>query len=474
MTPDRLFARISGTISNSSRTLCRQTARQRVAVGVLGIILLGMVAPVRAQDAAIALHAEKNPPDLVTQDLDGMRLPRARNWHSLNQLYTFDRTPLGKRIPVVLVPGRAEEFQQNSWWKGFHKATERDSEFQRHYKLYTFLYNSKEELSVQAHGLANELRRRFGRLPKDQPLMLVTYSLGGVIARDVMKESDILDRVDTQIAIAVPFHGSPMFDPEWFSEYLSPPNRSPIRRFWDRSIYRGYMFGKSNLTEGLKWDNFDSSKPQFHPSTVEVAGDQVTTVIAPYKEYPKADEIRSKTIIYASYLENGYTNSNQPLNPMRLPRYVLDNSVKLPKELVATVLPVYGATVHSVFTYMNNQLANTPTYTPEDPQGRNTHLYRFNDGAIPLSSMLFLKPSTKPYDDNLTGLVKASTVRKVRVFVNIDHTHIGEYSIRQSILVKPDLIHPEEGKRSPFQWMIHDLNQRYQEITAQAEPKKAN
>ena len=66
-------------------------------------------------------------------------------------------------------------------------------------------------------------------------------------------------------------------------------------------------------------------------------------------------EFKDRLIVYASYLENGYTESHQPYNKRQLPWYVLDKSVQLPKEVVASVLPVYGLTVHSVFTYTNHQ-----------------------------------------------------------------------------------------------------------------------
>lgn len=430
----------------------------RLALFLAFSLLLGSFSPASAMHVEVAARLDHNLP--IDEATYGLKLTHQRTWHSLNQIYQFDHQPLGKRLPVILVPGRAEEFQHNSWWKSFHDMSERDPVFRHHFKLYAFLYNSKEELDVQADGFSTEVRRRFGKLPRTQPLMLVTYSLGGVIARESLKDKDILDKVDTNIAIAVPFHGSPMFDPDWFSEYLRPPNRSPIRRFWDRTIYRSYMFSKSNLTRGLRWDNFDRSKPQFRPNGADIAGDQARATVQPYVEYPMADEIRSRTVVYASYMENGYTKSNQPFNPLRMPKFVLDNSLALPRELVASILPFYGFTVHSVFTYMNNQMANIPTYTPEDPQGKNTHLYRFNDGAIPLSSMLFLKPTPNPYADDLWGLVGASTVRNVRIFVNLDHTHLGEYTLNKLKLVKGDLIHPEDGIRAPNSWIRYDLLNR--------------
>lgn len=395
------------------------------------------------------------------EPLKGMLTPKDRNWHSLNQIYEFDRTPLGKRLPVILVPGRAEEFQQNAWWKALNHASQRDLSFRQNFKLYVFLYNSKEELDTQARGLALDLKKRFAHLPKSQPLMLVTYSLGGVISREILADPEMLDRVDTMIALAVPFHGSPIFDPDWFSDYLNPPNHSPIRRKWDRLLYRGYMFSKSNLTRGLKWDNFDSSKPQFHANGKSLAGDQAHSTVLPYAEYPNADAIRAKSIIYGSYLENAYTRPTQTNRPLKIQKYALDGSLKLPKQVVAAVLPFYGFTVHSVFTYMNLQLANLPTYTPDDPQGKNTHLYRFNDGAIPISSMLFLKPRSEPYSEDLNTLVEQATVRKVRLFVNLDHTHVGEYSLIKSKLSQPDILHTDDGIRSPNEWILSDLIQRW-------------
>lgn len=392
-------------------------------------------------------------------------LPRQRTRRSLNQIYEFEHIPLGNRIPVILVPGRAEEFQNNSWWRLVHRYSRRDASFRHRFKLYVFLYNSKEELDIQAQGLDRELRKHFGHLPRKQPLMLVTYSLGGVITREVLASPSLLERVDTVVALAVPFHGSPIFDPDWFSDYLNPPNRFPIRRFWDRLIYRAYMFNRSNLTRGLKWDNFDGSKPQFRLNGLDLAGDQARSRIPAYVEYPNADAIREKTITYASYLENGYTHTNQPPNPLKLPRYVWESKlVILPGKVLTSVLPVYGFTVHSVFTYMNFQLANLPTYTPEDPQGKNSHLYRFNDGAIPLSSMLFLKPRQQPYSEEFDALVQQASVRKVRIFANLDHTHLGEYAVLKERLRRPDVIHPQDGQHLPSEWILFDLQQRLDEL----------
>ena len=303
------------------------------------------------------------------------------------------------------------------------------------------------------------MNTHFGQLPKEQKVVLVTYSLGGMIARDAMQNPDTMDRVSTVFGIAVPYHGSPLFDPEWFTRYFKHPDHSPLRTAWDRLIYRSYMFNKTNLTRGLSWDNFDRSMPRFDAEHINIQGDHVHQNIPAYEEPAHIAAFKQKLILYASYLENGFTKTNQPFNPIKLPKYVLDTTTKLPKRALGTVLPFYGFTVHSVFTYMNYQLATIPTYTPSDPQGKDTNLYRFNDGAIPLSSMLYLPARQTPYNDNFEGLINAMDAPAARVFVNIDHMHIGQYSMIKSKIRTKDVLHESDGDMTPNEWVLYDLQQ---------------
>ena len=385
-----------------------------------------------------------------------MNLTRQRWYRGLDRIFEFDRRPLGNRIPVILVPGRAEEYQHNAWWDKLEDAGQRHPEFNRHYKLYVYLYDSSEELDSQAREFVRDMQRHFARLPLDRKMVLVTYSLGGLIAREAMADPYISNRVHTVFGIAVPYHGSPLFDPDWFSQYMRHP--SPIRTFWDRFLYRTYLFNKSNLTRGLRWDNFDHSKPQFH---ARVAGDQLVAEVPQYKPHRSEETLKERLFIYASYLENSYTKSNQPFQKRKLPWYVLDKTVKLPKGVLGSVLPFYGGTVNSVFTYMNHQMSNIPTFTPDDPHGKNTHLYRFNDGAIPLSSMLYLEGRPRPYDNDLPGLVDALDIptERARIFVNIDHMHIGCYGVfdRWRLRNTKDVLNPEDGARNPDDWVVYDL-----------------
>lgn len=393
-------------------------------------------------------------PRLKPEEMFNVKL---RRFKGLNRIFHFDDEPLGNRHPVILVPGRAEEYQHSSWWKKLEDETGDSKTFQKHFKLYVFVYDSSAEVSEQAADFINELERHFGHLPERQKAILVTYSLGGVIIKEAFRQPEVQERVHTVFGIAVPYHGSPLFDPEWFSQYLQPTNRSPIRKFWDKLIYRLYMFNKTNLTNGLSWDNFDGSAPQFKIEDKHINGDQVRHIIPSYHEHPSVEKLKDRLIIYASFLENGYTETPEPMNPAKLPIYVLDKTAALPKELVGSILPFYGFTVHSVFTYMNHQLANLPTFTPQYPEGKNIHLYRFNDGAIPLSSMLFLPSRNQPYDDDFQGLIDAADAKKIRVFVNIDHMDIGEYRLRDSRIRVKDMLSPDKNERTPNEWVLHDI-----------------
>ncbi|MBY0403456.1 MAG: GPI inositol-deacylase [Cyanobacteria bacterium] len=390
--------------------------------------------------------------------------PKVRK-NNLNHIFQFDRSELGDRYPVIMMPGRAEEFQHSAWWKRFRKMAAQDENFTKHYKLYAYIYDSGAELDKQAQDFVKEFKEYFGGLPQEKKVVLLSYSLGGVISREAMEDPEVFDRIHTVIAIGVPFHGSPIFDPDWFTKYLRPRNHSPIRQLWDRVIYRIYLMTKTNLTRGLKWNNFDGSLPQFKLDNHEIKGDQIVGRVQPFEERPSTAQIKKKIIVYASYLENQYTQLQDP--SLDIPKIQGGNPALIPKEIVGALLPLYGASTHAVFIYMNHQLANLPTFSESDKQGANHHTYQYNDGVIPLSSALYLPPRKTPYDGHLDQFIPAIDVQKARIFVNIDHMHLGEYSILRNKTLAVDILHPKEGKMTPNIWLLKDLETIYPTLPPQ-------
>lgn len=431
-------------------------------------VVLSLICLLFAQVAVIpSSSAAPTVPITIELQKRQMKLVSEKNRRNLNQIFEFDRTPLANRVPVILMPGRAEEFQHSAWWKRFRQESKRYDSFERNFKLYAFIYDSKEELDRQALDFVQEMKLHFGDLPQERKAILVSYSLGGVISREAMDDPEIFERVHSVIAIGVPFHGSPLFDPDWFTQYMRPRNHSPIRKLWDMAIYRMYMMSKTNLTRGLKWNNFDESLPLFKMEEHEIHGDQVVGNLQAYQERPSTQAIKKKIVVYASYLQNEFTPA-QPAS-LGLPNLVGNVTTQIPKEIIGALLPLYGSSVHAVFIYMNHQLANLPTFSVDHFKGKNEHIYRYNDGVIPLSSALYLPPSKTPYGGDLDQLVKAIDVPKARIFVNIDHMHLGEYSIIKNKTLAVDVIHQSEGKRTPNDWILYDLQQTLSEMTVNSQ-----
>jgi predicted alpha/beta hydrolase family esterase len=362
----------------------------------------------------------------------------------LNKLYTFDYAPLAGRVPIILIPGRGEEYDQEAWWKKFQQIASDDPEFVARFKTYLFLYNSKDALSTQAQAFNQEFNRYLIAQPK--PVVLLTYSLGGIITRKALEDPAVDAKVSRVLAVAVPFHGSPIFNPVWFSKYISPQSHSLVRKAWDRGLYRWYILSKTNLIEGLQWDNFDGSMPQF-----EVNATNASPVIPSHIPAQNEAKFKQKLMIYASYIENHLTDPKPGKSALWAQARLF------PKVVVEAVLPFYGITEHAVMNYSNTLLANLATYTPIHPRGLRTHLYAYNDGAMPLSSLLYLPPQPRPYDGNIQMLTQAIDVPMVRLFKGLGHTDIGETGRSHEQLLTPDALHPTEGRYTPNEWIIKDL-----------------
>lgn len=399
----------------------------------------------------------------------------------LNRLYAFDKTPLGGRMPLILVPGHAQEFQNHAWWQKFKSQTEDSPGFDSRYKLYVYLYNSNEELPVQSAELVQGIRRYFINAPapsKQMPskkVVFVGYSLGGIIVRQAMEDAEVFRATDVAFAVATPFHGSPIFNSRWFSKAAQPMARSPIRKGLDRLLYSGYFLNKVNLIRYLQWDNFDGSMPQFNELSEK---EQVQLQMASYQarstDALDPQQLKKKLIIYASFLDNSYVaESNSRTTSLKTSEIIVNRIQTIPKVTIGYVLPYYGSSVHSAMTYVNGVMSNLPTRTESNhtaevslsgPKSENRRLYKYNDGVIPLSSMLFLPPRAYPYDEDFKTMVEASDVSMVRIFPNLDHLDIGEYRMSRKRLTVSDLMHPEDGERSPNAWILYDLQARPGEL----------
>lgn len=392
-------------------------------------------------------------------------LPKALSEQYLNRLWSYDQKPLAGRTPVVVLPGRAEEKQARAWWHKLYVLAQEDPSFRKHYKLYLYPYNSWADIDQQAAWLRRAIETDLlPTLPKRQNIVMVGYSLGGIIIQEAVdkilaerqagfppEKEDLLSRTGHFMMIAVPFHGTPVFNPPWYSRNIS--SISPIRRWWDRVVYHWYMNDASNLHEAMGWDNYDGTLPDGAlPDTPSPP---------PTPDLPEHREFRQKIIAYAGYLNNRYVYNELKAGESHwLQPGILVKPVQLPKAVLGTILPAYGFSVNAVLNFMNKQLAQLPTYTEATPGGKNVLRFRFNDGVIPLDSALYLPqpPDATPYAGHLDEILTHINIGKARVFEGKDHIELGEYRILRWRLDAQDLLEPALPSRSINQWLLYDLN----------------
>jgi len=369
----------------------------------------------------------------------------------LDHIYAFDREPLAQRTPVILLPGRAEEYQYTVWWKNFGKYAAQSKMFKSRYKLYLFLYNSRKQVDVSTIALTRELQDFAAVIPPATQVVLVSYSLGGVIANQAMANPLIYPMVKAHFAMAVPFHGSPVFTPNWFVPYYHSTNHSPVRQILEHVIYRAYLSDKSNLITALRWDSFDGSGPRPQTSEPEALD-------PPNANVPET-AVKAKTIVYGGYLDNPYLKNGE--TPMALAK-ILATPTDLPKKVLWLVFPVYMTSVHGVFSDMNIVLSNIPVVAIKQSEKDTKapvfqHSFRYNDGVIPLASELYLPKKSLPYTGNLQEMIDHLDVEKARIFADMDHMDFTEFK-HYTKPKRSDMLHPNEGSRSPYEWVLYDLD----------------
>ena len=375
----------------------------------------------------------------------------------LNHLYEYDPSPLNGRVPLIVLPGRAQEYQRHSWWKRFYKSFTEHPGLKSTYKPYVFLYDSTQEVALLSEELHQELSVLLKAMPSSQSIVLASYSMGGLLARDALvTHPEQLDRTQAVLGISVPFHGSPMFDRQWFTHYLD--HVSPIRDFWDRLAYKTYFASKENLQRRMHWANFDGSLPNYLGNKGQVKLTRPAYTLNSKPGTPDLDQaFRKRLVVHASFLDTPYTRlTNDELKAHKEPWSV--RIAKAPKALIGSVLPFYGFTVHSIFDNMNLELANLPTWSPTDKAPQNSHLYRYNDGVIPLSSMLYLPERPRqPYNEDYRTLATLSNNCRVRILDDLDHTDMGHYRLTDSLLNRKDLLTDSSPRKKPLEWLMQDL-----------------
>lgn len=175
-------------------------------------------------------------------------------------LEAYDRTPLGDRTPLILVHGIAAQNDHLFNWKHFLRFADGKKEFKRKYKIYLYYYDSSRSVADISESFRYTLKDFIQGLG-GRPIKILAYSEGGLLTRNVMEDPYIYDHTLEVLAIATPFHGSPLANPEWVQQQVRTEPLFSVIRMTQRLAYK--ITGKlyPSFKEDFHWDNFDGAIP---------------------------------------------------------------------------------------------------------------------------------------------------------------------------------------------------------------------
>ena len=221
----------------------------------------------------------------------------------------------GKRIPLILIHGNHgtspdEPINKDSGsWQAFEELfREPSSKLTDVYALYLFQYCSDRE---NVASIAVKLRDLIDAKLRDRPNVIVTHSMGGIIATSYMtdtahKTGGWKGRTGGEttlglITLAAPHHGSPTAnDPGTVKKFI--PDKFEIlytaivNAYWRSSLGEDHP-GVKNSTivnrSDLRWDNYDGR--------LDNGSKDINTVLA--KRNRLLERYSGKVIAYAGSLE---------------------------------------------------------------------------------------------------------------------------------------------------------------------------
>lgn len=228
-------------------------------------------------------------------------------------LEAYDDTPLGDRIPLVLIHGIGASASTQYNWERFLDYAEKEKPFMGRYKIYLYHYDSSRSVPDISLNLRQTLHGFIGGLG-GRKIKILAYSEGGLLTRNAMQDDYVDQHTEEVITVATPFHGSPLANPEWLRQQIRTESPFSLVRIGQRLAYNitGRLY--PSFKEDFHWDNFDGAIPaeqysRHYPNVVKT-------------DYALAR--KEKFITYGSYF-------GMEVNPDALPE-VLGVETELPKE----------------------------------------------------------------------------------------------------------------------------------------------
>ncbi|MBX9692282.1 MAG: hypothetical protein K2Z81_07860 [Cyanobacteria bacterium] len=377
------------------------------------------------------------------------------------KIYDFDGTPLGNRAPLLLVHGLRGEFLPDFRWQKVSRELSRNKEVNSSYKIYCVRYATTRRLEGVIPKFRNAVHTLYNAC-NHKKITCIALSMGGNLVYESMLDQETNDRIAAVLTMGTPFHGSPLFCSDWLQYSLYKRLSLPLTRI-DHSLALKVYFGRNkNLVADLGWDNFDGAVPMvgkfksrlpFGPKG-EVT--EETTVNERLGELNNnGAEVKKKLLTYGTYLNNPY------MEPKAL-RYI-EKTFMYPLTLFWVKMPAHLGREHAVLNMLNHDIACVQVSKDWKDKHVTAFLYALNDGITPVSSALFLPESTLKStavieEKDIKKLIGKTDVRLARVFKDADHlTYIDGFRPISASSKLVDELHPDEGEKEIFDWMIDDL-----------------
>ncbi len=279
---------------------------------------------------------------------------------ALADLRAEDVTPLGARLPLVVIHGwnaSPETFDSFVQQLGGHPAAAR-------VKVYRFGYDWSRGIATSA----DLLRRDLAAQPElaGRAVILVGHSMGGLVARSYAEARlpgwDGPERVGLLITLATPHHGSAIANLEWLggdSRYSLLAKLMPTGLF--EFLNRIPIFGAVRTEGGhnLGWDNYDGAMP----ADLWAGADRyLERLNRDLDLHPLGDELLLRYRLFT-----GYTESIPPLSIASLTGRVREGDH-------------YGAGCALL------------AHGFRDARGQTISHWSLNDGVVSVDSAAFLQP----------------------------------------------------------------------------------
>ena len=305
-------------------------------------------------------------------------------------LEPVDPDPLGSQIPLILMHGNNSELEPQYRWGDFIARAQVDPDFENDFKMYLVPWPSEHEnvLNGLALGFAIEECQEL----TDKEILILAHSRGGIISRNYMNYYKTTsgqiyggtrggERVIALVTLATPHRGSPGADAVWtvfsFDYNYSDSTASLYSRVYLRDIH-------DDTHRNLLWHDVDDELTNdqvcWYPSIGE--NEFCSRLQSNFSDLPSLNNMEKYLSKIIAYGGNEYDGEGVPH----------EEFVRMTAQ---DALPAWAEHwVLSIFSGLMADMPVIPNGYPDTPISDAYRRFEANDGMVPLTSALFLKPGT--------------------------------------------------------------------------------